>query len=264
MNASKLEELEPAARIILKRNPKKRFWNSCKKNGGTNKDLALRMGVKENTIKKWIYGQRTTPIWVILKAVSLGAELPENGSLKTKEHNWGQRKGGRKTVQKLLREHGKGELLRRSKLGGHATKRKWKKGKKLEISRNFPKMTMEEGNALLRGFADTDGNIHFHASRYGRITLTSKSKRLVNQFNEMLDERGFKCNKYLNKGTLVWRLCISGNEQVEKWVNEIGFNNLNHLTKYLCWKHFGSCKTDKDNPIENRIRLLELQVKTGL
>ena len=37
----------------------------------------------------------------------------------------------------------------------------------------------------------------------------------------------------------IWRVQINGKAKLERWSEEIGFNNPKHLTKRLFWQEFG-------------------------
>jgi len=104
----------------------------------------------------------------------------------------------------------------------------------------------------LRGIFDTDGMILFKKRNkdlhyYPVVKLYCKSKPLIEQIEVILksieiipnvqydvrqnDKRGFTC--------ITHQLHINGVNNVEKFMERIGFSNIKHRTKYLVWKKQG-------------------------
>ncbi len=114
-------------------------------------------------------------------------------------------------------------------------------GKKEKIE--IPAIILKKDNlkkAFLRGFVDTDGSINtFLANKksiYPRIEMCNISKKLMNQINKILKETGFRTSIWtINKNHPGWneglRLTINGFQMLNKWKEEIGFNNPKHIKK---------------------------------
>ncbi|MBS3095492.1 LAGLIDADG family homing endonuclease [Candidatus Woesearchaeota archaeon] len=82
---------------------------------------------------------------------------------------------------------------------------------------------------VVRGIFDTDGYLGIRLGKhklYGRINITMKAPRLLQQVERYLKNRGFepKLNQY--------RLNLYGIKQTRKWMKEIGSSNKKHLKEY--------------------------------
>ncbi len=107
---------------------------------------------------------------------------------------------------------------------------------------------------FIRGLFDTDGSIslkrryrNYHY--YPVISLGQRSRRLVEQVVEILQELGFKMNfqydkkvfdkrGFVSKGS---RLFINGLENLELWMDVIGFNNPKNIRKAKrCFNVYGT------------------------
>ncbi len=112
--------------------------------------------------------------------------------------------------------------------------------------------------AFLRGYFDTDGSITFDKKIYNsspfmkkynyypRIMFTTTSKYLAYGVQEITRKLGFNCKIYTHKPkkdteSLKYKLQITGVEQCEKWMRQIGSKNQSKLSRYLIWKKFGFC-----------------------
>jgi len=103
---------------------------------------------------------------------------------------------------------------------------------------------------ILRGFADTDGSLFFGRKgtyqkySYPMIEMRSASSKLLSQFQCLLQNHGFNPrlrsvkSRYMSKASYLY---LSGRKQLLKWIDEIGFSNPKHLTKYYVWKRIGYC-----------------------
>ena len=93
---------------------------------------------------------------------------------------------------------------------------------------------------IIRGIFETDGCIYFSKSKkseyptYPRIEIKTSSNRLLPQIIGLLKERGFKT--YCKKSNKTHSITISGEEMLQKWIKEIGFNNERNISKYNFWK----------------------------
>jgi len=108
--------------------------------------------------------------------------------------------------------------------------------------------------AFLRGLFDTDGSIYFSKNysaksnhhKATRLVLGMTSKKLINQIHKSLLSMGFhpyliKPFKSKTNKRYAYRVQISKKEDIIKWVEEIGFSNSKHMTKYLIRIRYGFC-----------------------
>ena len=108
--------------------------------------------------------------------------------------------------------------------------------------------------AFIRGLADTDFCIAFKKKHknmhyYPVISVRQKSKTIIEDVSNALKELGFYLYTQYNMSVKYQRgftatqhaIYISGEKNLSKWINLIGFNNPKHMTKYLVWKKFGQC-----------------------
>ncbi len=121
-------------------------------------------------------------------------------------------------------------------------------GKKYEQMK-IPKI-FEQNKKLLfrfiRGVADTDFCISFKKKGkkfpyYPVISGSSKSEYFLNQIALILENEGFKVNKFytlkvidsrFKKGfSIINRIELNGQKQFKYWLIKIGFNNPKHLNK---------------------------------
>lgn len=130
-------------------------------------------------------------------------------------------------------------------------------GKKGEIQ--FPDSIIKNEvlvKEALRGMFDTDGCIYFTKNdwngkrNYPIIEIVTYSKALINQLKNILTSLGFTV-KIGHRGNSVK---INGKNQVGKWMNEIGSNNIDKLSRFIFWKKFGFCPTIKELPLKQRLK----------
>jgi len=106
-------------------------------------------------------------------------------------------------------------------------------------------------SAFLRGLFDADGCItflkkHKDINYYPSIRIGLASKSIIEGIKPMLLEFGIKYTSFskIPFGHIGKRqscIDINGKENLEKWINLIGFNNYKHIAKYKIWKAFGFC-----------------------
>ena len=131
-----------------------------------------------------------------------------------------------------------------------------KAGKKENIK--IPKIIANGNNKIIysftRGLADTDFTIKFK-TRYGNknyypiIIGNFKDKELVYGLKELFDKINFhshieKRNKYdknTGKNYEGYSINIVGKDNLDKWMQKIGFSNKRHLIRYKVWKKLGFC-----------------------
>ncbi len=112
-------------------------------------------------------------------------------------------------------------------------------GKKenLKIHNSIYSLGFNKVKFVIRGIFDTDGSFYLAKNKkgirsYPILNIHMNEPILINQIGKILADKGFKVN-YSDKGKLIR---LSGKEQLEKWLNEIGTSNpykLNKITQYL-------------------------------
>lgn len=129
-------------------------------------------------------------------------------------------------------------------------------GKKnnIEIPKCIVDTNKENIYRFLRGLADTDFTVYFK-TRYGKknyyplIIGEFSSKILVCQLKDLVKKIGFnshiekqkRYNKKRCKTYTSYKIVITGNNNIQNWMNKIGFANERHLIKYQVWKKLGFC-----------------------
>ncbi|MFA5176419.1 MAG: LAGLIDADG family homing endonuclease [Candidatus Nanoarchaeia archaeon] len=120
---------------------------------------------------------------------------------------------------------------------------------------------------FIRGIADTDFSISFknkdsYKHSYPVISFCTKDKLLVKELNILLKKFGFNTfvlydypKKRYKKVYISNLLQINGKEQLQKWMDLIGFNSPKHLTKYEIWKKYGFCPPH--TTLNERIKILK-------
>jgi len=149
-----------------------------------------------------------------------------------------------------------GFLIFNDKIFEYFTNLGFKSGPKTNMK--LPKLITEAKpelqKAFLRGLFDTDGSIYFEKNysakhnehRKPKIKLATTSKTLKNQIKKMCEKFGFKTmNRSPYKGkrdkNTLHELVVYRKNDVERWINEIGFNNSKHKTKIAVWRKLGYC-----------------------
>ncbi|MBI4147240.1 hypothetical protein HY494_01165 [Candidatus Woesearchaeota archaeon] len=108
-------------------------------------------------------------------------------------------------------------------------------GKKGDIA--IPKNMLESDECklrLVRGLFDTDGSISLQRKKYPVIAITTTSKILALQIQEILNQ--FDFGAYLCKSTQkgfkdAYRVTIFGKQKVLKWKSLIGSSNPYHIKR---------------------------------
>ena len=106
----------------------------------------------------------------------------------------------------------------------------------------------------MRGLFDTDGTIYFDKNRSAKIKLNNRpaikigtvSERLSNQIFNLLIKMKFhprKTKPYQGKRdkNKVYSILIYRKNDIIKYIDEIGFKNPKHYTKWLVFKKQGFC-----------------------
>jgi len=130
-----------------------------------------------------------------------------------------------------------------------------KSGSKINIE--IPKYILKDENLskrFLRGLFDTDGNIYFNKNRSAKnpinnrpiISLGTVSKNLSDQVFDLLIKLGYnpgrrKPYKGKRDKNFVHRITIYRINDIKKFIDEIGFKNSKHQTKWLVFKKLSYC-----------------------
>lgn len=87
---------------------------------------------------------------------------------------------------------------------------------------------------VLRGLMDTDGTVVLRSNKQVFAEIATKSEFLSSWIKGSLTQLGFRSfvTKYTNKnGKVIFRVVISGKENLDKWINLIGFSNVVKFNK---------------------------------
>lgn len=131
-------------------------------------------------------------------------------------------------------------------------------GKKINISVPDIIRTKEQKINFLRGLFDTDGSIYFCKSNFKtknysfynnfhykpKIQLGTISKNLMDQVYKILIElnfspRYYKPRKQRENENIMYIIVLDLNKDAKRWITEIGFKNMKHISKIKVWKKFG-------------------------
>ena len=99
---------------------------------------------------------------------------------------------------------------------------------------------------FIRGLADTDGSIFFakrgtyKLNKYPVIEIKCSDEEFIQNVYKNLNNIGFKSIESHRHGE--HKIQLNGIKNLEKWMREIKFKNIKHLTKYSIWKEFGYCQ----------------------
>jgi len=93
-----------------------------------------------------------------------------------------------------------------------------------------PKMIIDTKNkgiycSFIRGLFDTDGHVYITKRYYPKISITIKSKKIMQQLYKILRKMGFIPTLYR------WTLTLNGTIMLNKWIKEIGSNNPKNIEK---------------------------------
>lgn len=110
---------------------------------------------------------------------------------------------------------------------GLKTAPKWQRAKIPE------KLQSRHKKDILRGLFDTDGCLVLtdnNGTLYPRLEIKISPSPMQQQVQKILRDLDFNFGSYqIGKGKT--RIQMNGKKQLEKWLNEIGFNNQRHLNK---------------------------------
>lgn len=149
-----------------------------------------------------------------------------------------------------------------------------KNGKKINTQIPDIIKTRNQKIAFLRGLFDTDGSIYYCKSNYRpineslfsifhykpKIKLATISKTLIDQVYRLLCYLGFsprirKPAKQKINENMMFGVVLHRKNDTKRWIEEIGFKNLKHLTKVHLWKKFGFCPPNTN--LNQRIKMLK-------
>ncbi len=114
------------------------------------------------------------------------------------------------------------------------------KGNKKVIPETIMQLPRENIKYLLRALFDGDGTVVFQNRGGCRITLVAENKRLAEQVADLLLRFGIQSSIFKDNHSKVWRLDISGQENLRKFLVDISFlsqKKKNRLKEY--------CEKDK-------------------
>jgi len=125
----------------------------------------------------------------------------------------------------------------------------------LKIPNIFLGLRWQKLKHLILGILDTDGCLHFTKNNknknwYPSIEIRSSSEILLFQLYKILKKQGF--TPYIRET----HLFLYGKQNIEKWYNEIGFNNIRHLSKFIFWKEYGFCPIEKELDLKERLQIV--------
>lgn len=102
-------------RLLLSKDSKRKLFDYVQKTNNCNslKALSSKLKISLKTIENWKYGHGYIPETILPSAIKNEIEI-----LDQQENNWGNRKGGRKTYQIILKKYGQEEIERRRSRGG--------------------------------------------------------------------------------------------------------------------------------------------------
>lgn len=148
-----------------------------------------------------------------------------------------------------------------------------KSGKKTEVGVPNIIKTKEQKRHFIRGLFDTDGSIYFCKSNYKakneslfnifhykpKIKLASISKILIKQVHKILTDleipsRIQKPIKQRKNEYHMHSIVLDTKEGTQKYIEEIGFQNIKHSTKVDIWRKFGFCPAY--TTLKERIKIL--------
>lgn len=111
------------------------------------------------------------------------------------------------------------------------------------------KSSLNIKRAFLRGLADTDFSLTFKKRvkkpHYPVIYYQTSCQNLYSSTRNLLNELRFNVtgnyrkNRRYEKFYDAYYLQISGRNQLDKWMREIGFFSFNNLSRYKLWKKMG-------------------------
>jgi len=99
--------------------------------------------------------------------------------------------------------------------------------------------------SFLRGLFDTDGCLKFSKQTkqihyYPRLEIGFKESNFVFEVISLVKKIGFNfATCFDNRSPKFIKFQISGSNNLENWMNNIGSNNIVQYSKYLYWKEFG-------------------------
>ena len=133
-----------------------------------------------------------------------------------------------------------------------------KSGPKLNVT--IPKAILADKKLLkrfIRGLFDTDGNLYFNKNYSAKsplnnrpiIKLDTVSKKLAKQVFNSLNSFGFHPRmKNPHKGKkdkhIVYTVLLYRKLDINFFINEIGFKNSKHYTRWQVFKKFGYCPSN--------------------
>ncbi len=127
-------------------------------------------------------------------------------------------------------------------------------GNKKENNQGIPNWIKRDKNFLLKcikGLIDTDGSVHLisKVNKNIRINYTSHIPNLLNDVREGLISLGFYPSKIIKNR----QIFLSSKNDVNKYINEIGFSNKKNLNRLILFR-------EKNAPVVQRPRIPPSQI----
>lgn len=120
-------------------------------------------------------------------------------------------------------------------------------GKEKSLNAKIPMQIKNDWSLLkcfIRGMIDTDGTVFVskkpRIDKYPSIEFTTINKEMAEQLRKILEDKGFKVSKvWAFEQTMSCNLCyrfgLYGQNNLKKWVDEIGFSNPYKLERALSY-----------------------------
>lgn len=148
------------------------------------------------------------------------------------------------------------------------------KGKKLNIGIPALIKTIEQKRSFIRGLFDTDGSIYFCKSNVKtkkeslrglfhykpKIKIATISQKLIKDTYGILSSLDIACRiqkpiRQRKQDHTMHSIIIDTKGGTNRFIQDIGFRNVKHITKIKIWKRFGFCPPLTS--IKDRIMILE-------
>jgi hypothetical protein len=106
----------------------------------------------------------------------------------------------------------------------------------------------------LRGLIDTDGCLFYpkkgtyKVNKYPVIEIKIHDKTFIKNIGTLINNLGFKVVRQK------YKIQLNGIQNLNKWLDVIGFKNIKHITRYLIWKKYGFCPPGTN--LKERLNLL--------
>lgn len=113
---------------------------------------------------------------------------------------------------------------------------------------------------VIRGIFDTDGSLYFTKNDYHKkrnypiIEIVSNSDILIKQLYSILTLKGF----IVRIGHYGKSIKLHGKKNLKAWMGFIGSSHIDKISKFLFWQKYGECPTNRELPLNERLRKLDI------